>query len=579
MKATQSKTKRITSDGALEIGAAVFILLAPSILSFFKSCGLYVMFAAAGAFLCVRTVSKGHLWADANTRIAAAMGLCSLVWFAFAKNMYGHVRTVFLIFTAVEIMLLAADYFQLEAEKKIGGRLAYMVVFSALILAAVNIINWIFVLKLSWSEPFAAGIGQKDLLGIFMFAALWCAIGIYLNNRKKNRCFLFLCIPLVFVLIMSKSYLTWFFGSIFAAIYLWKRKYRAYSALLALLGMAGGVCFAFTGGKISNAALLDSIGSVFAYPLGLGGGGFISMQGALQSKFYNVEALGTGGELVSSFGIVGAVAVIIFVGYQVYLTFKHRDWFNAFAALLTVYAFFAETSESGIGVLILMCVCVYASRHNQAALKIKVSPFAATAMCVILGAASIYGCVLCVSDGVKNSAYTYMLTDSEKAAARFSAAANINALDGESCRCGAAALRYMYEENGEKESFVRAKYEIERAIRRNKNNAFYYAEYARLLADGQEYESAAEQAENAIALAPLNDEFKVLLSENLCKTMQTLPRGSVEAQRCYMRILECGELVESLENKKIINDYADKAQPYTRIDFYENEENEEETEQ
>lgn len=573
MRTTQTKTKNASLDSMLELGAALFILLGPvSVSRFGTSWGLYGMFALLSIFLCARLICGGKLHVGISASITVALGVYAVICTAFAQNMYRHIRLIFLIFSAAEIMLLAADYFSLEAEKKIGGRLSYMVIFSAEILAAVNIIYWAVGLKFSFTEALSAGMGQNDFIGIFMFAALWCAVKTYSEEKKKNGFLLWLCIPMIFVLIMSKSPLTWFFGSVFAALYLWKKKKRLSCALFGCVGIGTGIYFIVRLASTRNTALFDAVLTAFKYPLGLGGGGFVSMQGSLQSAYYKVASVGSGGELISAFGIVGLIAVIVFLGCQVYLTFKHKKWFNAFAALLSVYAFFAAMSQSQAAVLLFVCVCVYGEWRLGKTAAVKLNGAVSAAVAVVAAAAVIYGGVLATGEVFRSIGRTYLLTDEERAAQSLETAANINVFDGEGCYDAANAYRYLFEEDGEKESFVKAEYEIKRAIDREKNNAFYYAEYARILSRGGDYLAATEQGEKAVSLAPLSDEFKVLLSGDLYKLMESYERGSVDAQRCYLRILECGEQVADMENKKVINDYADKAQPYTRIDFYENEE-------
>ena len=161
-----------------------------------------------------------------------------------------------------------------------------------------------------------------------------------------------------------------------------------------------------------------------------------------------------------------------------------------------------------------------------------------------------------------------LLTDERKAVSRLSVASTINPFDGESCYSAANALRYLYEEDGNREDAVNAEYYIKRAIERDGYSALYHGEYARLLSDMDDYASAVEEGGKAVELAPKNDSYKADLSESLYHLMETFERGSVEAQRCYSRILECAETAADMDKKKIINDWADKAQPYTRIEYF-----------
>ncbi len=569
----QSKAKKFDPDKGFEVAAAAFIILAPVLLSHFGTgWGLYAMFALLSLTLGIRLIRGGQIHIGVNAALGLLLGVYSLFAIAAAENMYRHIRLIFLIFSAVELMLLAADYFSMESGKGLENRLAYMVVTSGAVLALWNIIYWVFGMKFSVAEPFSAGMEQSDLLGIFMFAAVWCAVKTYSEEKRKKPTLLILCVPMVFALIMSRSLPAWFFGSAFAALYLFRKGKKLLSGIFAAAALGSGICLAVKMAKAQNAALLDAVTAAFKHPFGLGGGGFVSTQSSLQSVYYRVSSIGSGGELASSLGIIGLLGALGFIAWQIYLTVKNRSWFNAFAGLLCVYAFFAPMSQSEAGLLLFAGVCVYGEWRKGRIIRVKIGKGLTAAAIGIAAAAAVYGCVLATSEAFRSVGLKAAFTNEEKAAQRLSSAANINPFDGESCRDAAEIFRCLYEENGEKENAVKAEYEIKRAVSREENNALYYADYAKLLMDQEKYFDAELQCEKAVEKAPLNDDYKVMLSEILYKLAEGCEKGSVDAGRYYKRILECGEGVTDMEKKKIVNDYADKAQPYTRVDFYESEE-------
>lgn len=566
---TRSRAKKRGFAGLLEIAAAAFILLGPAVF-FGSGWGLYALFIAVSLCLGARLAEAGEIHITFNTVLGVLLGVYALLAFIFAESTAGHIRFTVTVFTAVEAMLLAADYFTLEKEKGIGGRLLTMIVLSADVCALTSIARWGFAGHFSLARPFTGGLGQSDLLGIFMFAGLWCAAKEFFEAKGKKKYILILALPLIFALIMSRSAPAFFFGFAFAALYLLKKRRRALSLLFAAAALSAGFFLLRGAAGLVYVPFTDAFLAGLRQPAGLGGGGFIARQTQLQSVFYQpVNKLGTGAELTSALGIFGLAAALCFIGRQLWLTFKYKSWFAAFAALLGIYAFFAPMGSSPAGLVMLLCVCVYSEWRLGKATVIKLKKPAVMGVCAALGIA----CLLCLSPFLgelfRARGLKLLMSDERTAAARFSAAAAVNPFDAESCRDAAAAFRYLYEADEKKEDAVNAEYYIKLAIERGEHSAAYRREYSRLLADTGDYASAAAQDELAVSLAPLWDEYKVALSENLYKQLKSYERGSVEAQRCYARILECAEAVSDLEKKKTINDFADKAQPYTRLEFFE----------
>lgn len=567
---TRNRVKNRRFSGVLEVVAAAFILFGPSLLNAVcESWGLYAVFIAVSLCFGARLLENGEIHITVNIIMGVLLGAYALLAFVWADDMFRHIRYVFMLFTVTEAMLLAADYFTVEKEKGIGSRLVYMVIFSADICAVWNLLYWAFAAHFSLAAPFSAGIGQSDLLGIFMFTGLWCAAKIYAETKGKKPYLIIMGLPMLFVLIMSRSALTLFFGAAFAAIYLYKKNKKAMSLPFFAAAAAAGIFLVICIARLQCAPFLDGLLTAFSHPAGLGGGGFLARQTQLQSVYYQpVSQLGSGASLASSLGIFGMLTALLFVGRGIWLTFKYKSWFSAFTALLGIYAFFAPVGSSLAGLILLMCVSVYGEWRLGAKNAVKLSNAVRVIVCCVLAAAAICGCVLGAGDIFRNSGLKNMLSDERNAIEKFSTAASVNPFDGDSCYNAAYLLRFLYEEEGRKEDAVNSEYYIKRAIERDEYNALYRAEYARLMAAEGDYAAAAEQEEQAVLLAPLNDDYKVSLAAHLCRLIETYEKGSVEAQRCYQRILECADSIADLEKKKTVNDYADKAQPYTRIEFF-----------
>lgn len=554
--------------GVLEIAAAAFILLGPTLIGAVAGgWGLYAAFALAVLCLALR-LTGGGIYVTVNTGLGVLTLAYALLTFFWADNVFAHIRVIYAILTAVAAMLLAADYFSLEKEKGLGGRLLYMIIISADVCALWNFVYWAAALHFGFAQPLCAGLGDGDLLGMFMAAGLWAFAKAFAKAKKKSAAAFAAALPMVFALVMSRSAMSWLFAAGFAAVCLFKKGRRLPAAVFAAVALASAAQL-ILGGFSGLIHLADALVSAVKYPAGLGGGGFVSRQTELQSSAYApVNGLGLGAELASSFGIFGLLVTAVFIGRQLWLACKRKSLFCAFAALLGVFAVFAPVGESPAALILFVGVSVYGEWRLGLSTRVKIPDAAAVALCCVLAAAGIYGAVLAVGDGLNDSGLGKMLTDEETAFRRCSAAAAINPFDSESCYNAAFALRRMYEESGEKEDAVNAEFYIKRAIERNDHSALYHLEYTRLMLAAGNYARAVEENELAVKLAPLNDEYKVSLSENLYRLIQTYERGSIETQRCYKRITDCAEAAADMDSKKLINDWADKAQPYTRIEYF-----------
>lgn len=566
----QNRGRSRSFAGILEIVAAAFILLGPTVISAVcRDWGLYAAFAVVTLCFAVRLVENGGIHMTVNIGLGVLTLGYALLAFIWADNFLLHIRYVFTILTVIGAMFLAADYFSLGKEKGLSERLLYMIIFSAEICALWNLIYWGFLSGFSMAEPMSAGMGQSDLLGMYMVVGLWCAAKAGLGGKLKKMSALILALPMIFVLFMSRSALSWFLGMGFAAVYVFKKGRKLASFVFTAAAVASAVLLVIWSGGTGFAPFADALFSVFRRPEGLGGGGFFARQTQFQSAAYaSVNELGMGASLTSSLGVFGLLMALVFIGRQAWLTYKYKDWFSAFTVILGIYSFFAPVGSGLAGLILLMCASVYGECRLGRMSKVRISVVITAIICCAMAAAVILGCVLAVGEGFRKSGMKNMFTDERKAFEHFSVASSINPFDDESCYNAANALRHLYEQNGSREDAVNSEYYIERAIERNEYSALYHIEYARLLKDIERYARAVEENDKAVQLAPLNDDYKVSLGENLYLLMQTYERGSVDTQRCYQRILDCAEATADMDKKKIIIDWADKAQPYTRIDYF-----------
>lgn len=550
-----------SSKTLLELAAAVFILLGPTVLgAAMEGWGLYGVFALTAAVFAVRLMETKKVHISVNIVLGGAMLLYALFGLIWASDRYSHLRLIFTALTIILFSALAADYFSLEKPDRLGERLGIMVLLSAFVCALWNIAYWAIARRFSLSEPFSAGLGSSDLLGLFMLVGLWCCPWVFYRKKKLSPGAILFALPMLFTLIMSRSLITGLAGGLFLFWFSIKKKIlpltflggvaAIFSAVMLVSAGAGGIR-PFGDGLICG---LRNIG-------GIGGGGFVLRQGELQSAYYSVDRLGLGAELSSSLGLPGLLIFLAAVGWMGYLAIGRKSYFCALGGAICIYVFFVPAGGSLAGLMLIAGVLIYGEWRQGRTLSLRLNGGVRPAVAAALALAVIYGCVLGVGDGFKARG----LRTGDPAL--LASAAKLNPLDGDSCFRAAEAYRAAYSTSGEKNDIAYAEYYIERAIRRSGETADFVTEYAQIRAAEGELVEAVKLDNRAIELAPLRDSCKVMAAIHLYSLIQTVPKGSLAAQNYHKRILELAEAVSGMNDKKLINDYADRAQPYTRADL------------
>lgn len=556
-----SKTGRGSGRTVLELAAAVFILLGPTVLGTAAGgWGLYAVFALTAAVFAVRLAETGRIHISVNTVLGGAALLYALFALIWASDRYSHVRLIFTLITVILFSMLAEDYFALEKPDRLGERLSMMALLSAFICALWNIGCWAVGLRFSLKEPFSAGLGSSDLLGLFMLVGLWCCLRVFYKKKKLNAGALVFILPMLFVLIMSRSLITGLAGGLFILWFSIKKK----NAALTVLGGAAAVFSAImliASGTAELRPFGDGLICGLRNPGGIGGGGFILRQGELQSAFYNVYSLGLGAEIISSLGLPGLLIFLAAAGWMCYLAINRKSYFCALGAAVCIFAFFVPAGNSLAGLMLIAGVLIYGEWRQGRTLSLRLKSAGRAAVAAALAVIAVYGCLLGIGDGLKASGIRGGVPSTLAAAAR------LNPLDGDSSFRAAKAYRTAYSDSGEKNDIAYAEYYIKQAIRRCGETAKFSAEYAMILAAGGDLSEAVEKDGRAIELAPLNDEYKVMAAARLYELTETAQKGSLAAQNYHKRILELADAVSGMDAKKLINDYADRAQPYIRLDF------------
>ncbi len=577
MSGRKLKTVRKSGNGAfsgkrlLELLAAAFILLGPTLLgSAAGGWGLYAVFAVTAATFVFRLFETGRIHFSVNIAVGGAMLVYALFVLIWADGRAGQMRLCFVLLTVLLAAMLAADYF--AQEKDIGPRLTGLVLISALVCGVWNILDWMIIRRFSLNGAFAAGLGDRDLVGMFMLTGLWCCQSALRDRKGRLRGSAFAAgLPLAFVLVMSRSLLTVLAGGVFLIFASLGRR----NLLTCIAGAAAAVLSA---GALTVQALRGSIEGLrpFADGIlcglknigGLGGGGFLLRQGEFQSVYYDAASAGLGAELISSLGLAGVLGIMAVLAWTIHVAVSRKSLFSAFGAALTVFTLLTH-AESSLGALMLLAgVLVYGEWRQGRTLSVRIRP-ARFAVAGVLGALALYGGVLGVCAGMKN----HGIKTSD--AGTLAMAARLDPLDGDCCWRAARCYRADYEKDGARNDLAYAEYYIQEAVERDGETGPYMAEYAEIEALGGKFARAADLDARAMELSPLWEDAKVRAAEHLYSLIETTQKGSVTANRYYQRILELAEAVDDMERKKLITDCADRAQPYIRMDFGYGDEGEE----
>ncbi len=569
MRKNNKTDRRFSGKTLLELFAAAFILLAPSVPGT-DGWGLYALFILMSAVFAVRLTETKKVHISVNAVLGIFCTVYALLALFWASGPYYHVRLIFTLLNVVLGGLLAADYFEQERGSGLGERLAGLLTASAFICAAGNIIAWAVFDGFSMAAPFCRGLGDNEALGAFMLVGMVCCVRTLRPRtvkRKKNKNLGVMAaagLPMLFVLIMSRCFVTGIFAGMIMAVYFWKQSRRGLCAAGGGIAVLSAVGLALLG-RLSPRPFADGLISGLTHPAGLGGGGFIVRQGELQSEFYQASGLGAGAELVSSLGLAGLLAALAFVGWAGYMAVSRKSWISALGAAFCVFMFFVRPCSYSL--LMVTGLLVYGEWRQgvTGAVKLKNRSYAVAA---VLAAAAVLACILTAGEAFKSAGvYALKRGDLRAAADSLGSAAKIDPLDGESCAAAAEAYRELYDDGTVKNDIVNSEYYIKLAIEREERRALYYALYADIKAAGGSYGDAVELDRRALELAPLWDDCRVNMAGHLFSMIQTLEKGSFAAQSCHMEILSLADEINDLEKKKIVSDYEAKAQPYTRVEY------------
>ena len=567
MKRNSKTGRALSGKTLLELLAAAFILLGPSVLEgAVGGWGLYAVFILTAAVFVIRLIETKKIHISVNILLCGLCFLYALPVFFWAVSRYSHIKLIFTALTVTIGTMLTADYLEIEKDRDIGNRLVSMMSVSALICAFWNLISWVAFNGLSMDKAFSAGLGNSDLLGVFMLVGLWCCAKTFGGRKKPGAAIVVMDLPMVFVLIMSRSLLTGLCGGLFALCYSIKKHKSLQCAWWGLVTAASAAALLLMGTSPKMTPFADGLFRGMLNPGGLGGGGFIFRQDQYQSVYYVITELGTGADMASSLGVVGLLACVAFIGWALYLTISKSSWQCAFGSTLCMFAFFVPLGGGLASLVLLMGVLVYGEWSQERVLTLKVGR-GSTVVAGLIAVLAVYSCVLAVGEGIKAAGVNGLYTDPRNGVQKLTSAAKLNPFDGESCFMAAQGYRQLYEAEGVRNDIVNAEYYIEKAIERDEGCARYYALQACIKADSGDPAGAVELDRLTMEQAPLWEDCRVQMAEHLYALIQTVEKGSLTAQKYHLEILGLSDEVSDMDRKKTINDFADRAQDYIRKDF------------
>lgn len=551
-----NKEKNI-SKSVLALFTALYIIFMPSVADSFGKVGL---FSVASIMLCLFAwriyVTEKIYYSSISPLFIALTVYVALTSFT-AQNRDGHFYYFIISVVATIAIILLGDYFFNSPKEKLDKRLMYMISASGALCATVNTIYWFtYMLPIGENVGFAKGIGGNILLCVFMFFSILCTLIILrtVGGRRKVGLILMM-LPILFVLIMTKSVRAIVFCIMIIAILIIRKKCRDKAFTISVILSA--VIVPFLMGDIYSTPFKDAIMIGFKTPFGIGGGGFLAGQQFFASEFYKAQELCCAAQVVSASGIIGAAICVLLLLRETDIFLKSKSVVSAVSLLITVCLLFVPIAQSGVIVVLWMGILSY-NEYSIGSVKITNVKKVKEKALALLFAAIFVVFVFCQSLISLRGDELCKKGDYKAALNFYRAASAISITDSESCAKAAVCIR---KTDG---SITEAVNYIDKAIARNKNEVRYLAEKARIYEAYGNFIDAEAVWKTVIVKAPYNSDFKLSTAKLIFKSLKQTEKGHAEAKKKYSDILEVANMTEDLEVKKKINDIADKALSYTK---------------
>lgn len=578
----KKRDKRIGSRRALELWIAAVVIAAPTVLNFFSARAAVLLLSLCMSLLFVwRLVDTRRIYCGVAAVLAAALSAWSLLSMAWAYDRSANLHHTLLCLCCLLFVLLAADYM---TELRAAGRernLMWMIFLGGALCAAWNVIYWLlYALPSMENYRFMAGIGSPDLLGIFLYSALLCSLFLSKSASKQKRVWMRVAMGwMLFCLIMTQSSRAFLFCALFTAVTVAYSRERIGARLARLLyglsGAVGAASLFFCVRSLrdaSGASFGDAFLAGIRRVVGLGGGGFLSDYAAVHTADYAPQTVPTLASLTASYGVIGLILAVLAAVWVLYLAVRHRGYASVITAALVVYALFVPLADSAAALLFLLGMTASLEERSGACRVIEIpvrrqQVCAAVALVMFVCAAYLSFCHITA----RNGALHFAAGEYAEAYRFYTAAAAMNPLAGDAAY-GAAQSAFERERAQETKQYADALGAVSQAVQRERHNVTYQLLEASIYYEAGQYAPAAAMWEEIASSGERNRQYYVNYAQALLAQIQTMERGSDEARALYDEMVKTADRATNLDEKKLINDAVDAAQPYARADsMFENE--------
>ena len=549
-----------TSVAFLKVAVAAFCTAAPILIGILGiNQATYLMLAVFTAMLSMRIMVSGRICISSPQIMLGGLIVFTLIMSPFTRSGINGVLYITQLCLAWAFMAVIGDYFSENSSEGLKGRLMYMVLISGLVCSFANIIYWLFVLVPVGSKaPLSFIAGQNSLLSIYMVCSVFCAVNlIYKNTKRKKKLLSLAILPLLFVLVMAKSFIGYvvlavLLVSFFVKLRIGKHYVPIMSIMLLAVTIIAFVCFKST-------TQLDAILSGLNSIIGIGGGGFLSGQEIFQSSYYPYsDKLALLAIIVSSSGLAGLLFSVLLIARCVYMFVKNKSQLSFFTLLFVIILMLVPITK-GLLVVLLSCGLITYSEYVNSAFSKTINKNKLQRFAVFFAVVVVVAIYLFVHSVISNHAdIKFKNSDYEGASALYANAAAINPTDDISCIKASVSIRKSNRD------YKNALEYVQKAEKRNKKSLESTKEKAYVYNYAGDLRESVIQWKQVCVKAPFNDTYKVKLAQSLYKIIKNAQKGSSETKEAYKELVHIAEETFDLDCKKQINDIADKAQKYNK---------------
>lgn len=560
---------RQKSLALLQLTAAIFILLAPSFLGLLSvSTGIYFMFAVFWALLAVRIKTNGRVCCSIYHIIYLLLAAYSLLSSLWVNNREGQLIYIFALGCVMAFFSVVSEYFAENSGEGIRRRIMYMLSFSGVLCAILNIVHWVlYIVPVAGNSSFKQGLETDNFLAIFMLLCILAAVFLIKGNSGLRKAVVIIeALVMTFVFVMAKSIVGWAFAFLLTAILLLKRKIKSERGFAVFsLGCVTAflaVIICILASTIHGKAFAD----VFAYGakhiFGAGGGFWSGRE--LFSTVKHTEALGVGllAYVFAASGILGMLCCICVMARSVMLFLKLKSWESLIGLFICIAVMLLPFGGNFTVILLWLGINAYNEQLAGMTFKLQIKKSNLERTLYTVAVSVIIALVLLTLAIIRmNAASAYKNKNYASAYNLYKTAATINWTDSESCRMAAASIRQLGNIQNQRDEAIRI---IDKAIKRDSDNLENIKEKALAYDACGEYELSAQQYRDASQRALIKDKYNLSLAKVLYKIVEKYPKGSSETKRAYEEIVSIAQSTDNLDLRKEINDIADKALGYTK---------------